>query len=140
MAAVQSSANQPLSELNTTPLIDVLLVLLVLFIITIPAATHSLDLDLPQPGRSPATINLISNKVVVTPTGAALWNGTAVTDRQLMGLVAETGRLPVQPTLQFEPDASASYDRTAKVVQIIKLAGAGTIAMVGNERYAAFEK
>lgn len=139
MAFNPTASAQPMGELNTTPLIDVLLVLLVLFIITIPAATHSLDLDLPRPGPGPE-INLISNKVVITPEGAARWNGSAVSDRQLAGLVQATTRLPVQPTLQFEPAASASYDRAAQVVQTIKLAGGSTIAMVGNERYAAFDK
>jgi biopolymer transport protein ExbD len=139
MATSPSSAAQPMGELNTTPLIDVLLVLLVLFIITIPAATHSLDLDLPSPSDGPI-INLINNKVVVTPAGTALWNGSAVSDRQLAALVGATTRLPVQPTLQFEPAASASYDRAAKVIQTIKLAGGETIAMVGNERYAEFAK
>jgi biopolymer transport protein ExbD len=139
MAINPTAANQPMGELNTTPLIDVLLVLLVLFIITIPAATHSLDLDLPGPPRD-IVIDSISNKVVVTVGGAALWNGSAVTDRQLASLVAKTTRLPVAPTLLFEPAATASYDRAAKVVQTIKLAGGSVIAMVGNERYAAFDK
>jgi biopolymer transport protein ExbD len=139
MAFTSSASAQPMGELNTTPLIDVLLVLLVLFIITIPPATHVLELDLPRPNDGPV-INLVSNKVVITTAGAALWNGSAVSDRQLAALVAATTRLPVQPTLQFEPAAGTAYDRAAKVVQTIKLAGGETIAMAGNERYAEFSK
>lgn len=139
MAQTATLPQTPLSELNTTPLIDVLLVLLILFVITIPAATHSLELDLPQSKEGPP-IDAGSNKVVVTTEGQALWNGAAVSDAQLAGLVSATTRLPVEPTLLFEPAPGASYDRAAKVVQTIKAAGASTIGMTGNERHAGFGK
>jgi biopolymer transport protein ExbD len=73
-------APEPLSELNTTPLIDVLLVLLILFVITIPPATHSLDLALPGDTSCPPVcppIDPVSNKVVVDASGRVSWNGNA---------------------------------------------------------------
>lgn len=133
---------EPMMDMNMTPLIDVLLVLLIMFIITIPVATHSVDIDLPQGNPPPQDIVLdpVKNKLVLTQADQILWNGTPVDSGQLVTLLAETTRMSVEPELQFEPEAMASYDITAKVLQIIKSSGVTKFGFVGNERYRVFSK
>lgn len=133
---------EPMMDMNMTPLIDVLLVLLIMFIITIPVATHSVDIDLPQGNPPPQDIVVdpVKNKLVLTQADQILWNGTPVDSGQLVTLLAETTRMSVEPELQFEPEALASYDITAKVLQIIKSSGVTKFGFVGNERYRSFAK
>jgi biopolymer transport protein ExbD len=133
---------EPMMDMNMTPLIDVLLVLLIMFIITIPVATHSVDIDLPQGNPPPQDIVVdpVKNKLVLTQTDQILWNGSPVDSGQLVTLLAETTRMSVEPELQFEPEALASYDITAKVLQIIKSSGVTKFGFVGNERYRSFGK
>lgn len=131
---------EPMIDMNMTPLIDVLLVLLIMFIITIPVATHSVDIDLPQ-GNPPPTENMvdpIKNKLVLTSTDQILWNGETITDNQLVTLLQESTTFAVEPELQFEPEAQASYDLAAKVLQIIKSSGVTKFGFVGNEKYRQF--
>lgn len=131
---------EPMIDMNMTPLIDVLLVLLIMFIITIPVATHSVDIDLPQ-GNPPPTENMvdpIKNKLVLTSTDQILWNGEAINQGQLVTLLQETTTFAVEPELQFEPEAQASYDLAAKVLQIIKSSGVTKFGFVGNEKYRQF--
>ncbi len=73
-------STEPMMDINTTPLIDVMLVLLIMFIITIPIQTHAVKLDLPQdqPNQPPPPIEPVKNKIVIMPDGAVLWNGTPV--------------------------------------------------------------
>lgn len=130
--------SQPLSELNTTPLIDVLLVLLILFVITIPPAVHSLPVDLPS-GEG-TEINPMRNRIEVTAEGRVLWNGGAVTQPQLAGLLLATRRLSWEPELQFAPDGEAPYDLAAQTLRTIKLSGVTAFGFVGNERFAEFGK
>lgn len=139
MSLTQTANQEPLGELNTTLLIDVLLVLLILFIITIPAATHSVELELPS-SDSAATLNPIINKVLVTTDDRVLWNAVPVSQAQLAGLITTAERLPVEPALQFEAEAAARYDLAAQTVRTIKLAGAASFGMVGGDRYADFGK
>lgn len=133
---------EPMLDMNMTPLIDVLLVLLIMFIITIPVATHSVDIDLPQ-GDPPPTdviIDPVKNKLVLSAADQILWNGEVITPGQLRTLLNETTRMAVEPELQFEPEAQASYDISAKVLQIIKGSGVTKFGFVGNEKYRVFGK
>jgi biopolymer transport protein ExbD len=133
---------EPMMDMNMTPLIDVLLVLLIMFIITIPVATHSVDIDLPQGNPPPQDIVVdpVKNKLVLTQTDQILWNGSPIDSGQLVTLLSDTTRMAVEPELQFEPEALASYDITAKVLQIIKQSGVTKFGFVGNERYRTFAK
>lgn len=129
---------EPLSEINTTPLIDVLLVLLILFVITIPPAVHSLAVDLPS-GEGDE-INPLRNRVEVTADGRVLWNGGAVSQPQLAGLLLTTRKLPREPELQFAPEGGAPYNLAATTLRTIKLSGVSAFGFVGNERFAEFSK
>jgi biopolymer transport protein ExbD len=132
----------PMMEMNMTPLIDVLLVLLIMFIITIPVATHSVDIDLPAPSQTPPDVIVEpeKNKLVLTSADEILWNGNAINQGQLRTLLDESTRMAVEPELQFEPEAQASYDLSAKVLQLIKASGVTKFGFVGNERYRTFGK
>jgi biopolymer transport protein ExbD len=131
---------EPMLDMNMTPLIDVLLVLLIMFIITIPVATHSVDIDLPQGNPPPqdVIVDPIKNKLVLTASDQILWNGETINQGQLVTLLQETTTFAVEPELQFEPEALASYDLSAKVLQIIKASGVSKFGFVGNEKYRQF--
>ena len=133
---------EPMMDMNMTPLIDVLLVLLIMFIITIPVATHSVDIDLPtpQPPTNPPPIDPIKNKVVLTVDDQILWNGTALTEAELVSTLQQTLALPEEPELQFEPEAQASYALAAKVLDDIKASGVTKFGFVGNDKYRDFGK
>ena len=133
----------PMMEMNTTPLIDVMLVLLIMFIITIPVATHSVDIDLPSPNPNdptPPPVDPVSNKIVLTPENDILWNGEAITDGQLVTNLQESLEFAVEPELQFEPEANASYDVSIRVLNIIKASGVTKFGFVGNDKYRVFGK
>jgi biopolymer transport protein ExbD len=132
----------PMMEMNTTPLIDVMLVLLIMFIITIPVATHSIDIDLPPPTPpdTPPPINPIKNKVSITPQGAVMWNTSPVSGGEPRSLLGQTLTMDPEPELQFQPQPEASYDLSAKVLDIIKASKVTKFGFVGNEMYSEFDK
>ncbi|MCK0127037.1 biopolymer transporter ExbD [Erythrobacter sp. F6033] len=133
---------EPMLDMNMTPLIDVLLVLLIMFIITIPVATHSVDIDLPQGDPPPQDIIIepVKNKLVLTNSDQILWNAETISQGQLVSLLQETTAMAVEPELQFEPEPQASYELSANVVRIIKASGVTKFGFVGNEKYRAFGK
>ena len=132
----------PMMEMNMTPLIDVLLVLLIMFIITIPVATHSVDIDLPVPNPNdvPPPVDPVKNKIVLTPSNEILWNGNPINQGELVSNLQTSLTYAVEPELQFEPEANASYDLSAKVLNIIKGSGVTKFGFVGNEKYRVFSK
>jgi len=130
----------PMMEINTTPLIDVMLVLLIMFIITIPVATHSVDIDLPVSNdqNDPPPVLPDKNKVVLTQDNKILWNGEEITDGQLLDNLKLSLTMPVEPELQLEPEENAAYDLSVKVLNVIKGSEVTKFGFVGNEKYASF--
>lgn len=133
-----SLAGPPLGEINTTPLIDVMLVLLVMLIFTLPTLTHSLEVDLPREGVTQP--NSIKNSLVVTEEGSVLWNGRPLDDAELAGMLGRVRAMRPEPEVQFRPEANASYDRTAKVLQVVKASGITRFGFADNEKYRTFSR
>lgn len=139
-AITMPGAAEPMRDLNTTPLIDVMLVLLVMMILSIPVAANILPIDLPNGSSSSARINRDSNEVTITAADAIAWNGTGVSEAQLAGLLHHSLSLPVEPELKFHPDPQASYDASAHVLRTIKASGVTRLGFVGNSQYADFDR
>jgi biopolymer transport protein ExbD len=133
---------EPMMDMNMTPLIDVLLVLLIMFIITIPVAVNSVDIDLPQPQpmTNPPPIDPIKNKIVLTVQDVILWNGKPINEGELVTILQQTTTTTPEPELQFEPEALASYEISARVLDIIKKSGVTKFGFVGNDKYREFGK
>ena len=123
-------------EMNTTPLIDVMLVLLVMLIITVPPQTHKVAIDIGQ--GTPLKSDPVVNRLDVTASGAALWNGQAASDRDLAATLAATAAMAPQPELHFRSDAEARYERVDGLLAMTKKAGVTRFGFVGNEAYRRF--
>lgn len=135
MALATLSAETPMADLNTTPLIDVMLVLLIMFIITLPIQTHTVEIDLPASGPQ-REVQPDINRVSISAAGAVLWNGEPVPMSALAGLLERTRRITPSPELRFEPDPEADYLVADQVIAIIKRSGVSGVGFPGIERYA----
>ena len=132
-----SGADEPevMMEMNTTPLIDGMLVLLVMLIITIPIQLHSVDMDLPV-GTPPA--NLVKpDKVQIDIDDKSIlyWQGLPVTSAELESNMSGIGKLPVQPEVHVRPDRSAQYAVFASVLASSKRKGLTKMAVIGSEQF-----
>jgi biopolymer transport protein ExbD len=129
----------PMMDINTTPLIDVMLVLLIMFIITIPIQTHAVKLDLPvdSPQNEPPPIDPVKNKIVITPQGAVLWNGETVDLTRLRQYLDITTTMNPVPELHMQPDPNARYELVDEVLAVTKRANISKMGFVGNEAYGA---
>ena len=136
MAVGDRDENEPMMDMNTTPLIDVMLVLLIMFIITIPVQTHAVKIDLPIPTDSQSNVDPEKNKVMIDPAGTITWNGTPVDLAQLAQYLEQTKAMPVEPELQVQPDPYARYIVVDNVMAVIKRSGVGKLGFVGTEQYA----
>jgi len=124
----------PVVEMNTTPLIDVMLVLLVMFIITIPVQTHSVKLDLPS-GPPPPSPHAVVNDVDITQAGIVLWNGSPINDAAFRKELRLTQQMNPVPELHLRPDPATRYEVVDKVLATIKSEHVQKVGFVGNERY-----
>ncbi len=137
-----SDDGSPMMEMNTTPLIDVLLVLLIMFIITIPPITNSVTIDLPVQNDQPQTDlpDPVINKIVILPTNEIQWNGTPVTLDQMEQFLLQTKAMNPEPELQFQPAPTAVYDTVDRALAKVKGSGITKFGFVGNEQYRVFDK
>ena len=143
MAMQTTSSNtegEPMMEINMTPLIDVMLVLILMLIITIPIQTHAVKLDLPvnDPNPPPQVVDPVKNKIVVTAAGETLWNGNPVNLVQLRQFLDITQQMNPQPELHLQPEPNARYELVDQVLVVTKRANVSKMGFVGNEMYAKF--
>lgn len=134
---------EPMMEMNTTPLIDVLLVLLIMFIITIPIQTHAVKIDLPVADNNPPPPNQIDpvkNRLGVTARNEILWNDAPATLNQVKQYLAQTKSMVPEPELQFQPDPASNYLTVDRILAVIKDSGITKFGFVGNEQYGTFNK
>jgi biopolymer transport protein ExbD len=131
-----SGSDEPMMDVNTTPLIDVMLVLLVMFIITIPPTKHSTKLDMPQPNTNPVEITppTVIN-LVVDFDGKYYWDGEELTLQQIESrFVIESNRVP-QPELHIRPDKWVKYDAVADLLAASQRGRMEKLGVVGMEQY-----
>ena len=124
----------PMSEMNTTPLIDVMLVLLIMFIVTVPMQTHQVEVALPRPGKM-IPIDRLKNDLRMSAEGAISWNGQAISDAQLTGALEAIAADPEPPEVHFRPDAAARYERVDEILAMASKSRAATFGFAGNEQY-----
>lgn len=126
---------EPGPVINTTPLIDLMLVLLVIFIVSVPIATHKVPLDLPT-GAGPVAL---SHRLDLDAGGRLYWDGRAIADPALAPLLARLAADPSQPALHIAVHAETRYERVDHILAAIGRAGVTRMGFVGNERFARLE-
>jgi biopolymer transport protein ExbD len=132
----ESGEGEVMVEMNTTPLIDVMLVLLTLLIITLPIQTHAVKLDMPRPNQPPPPIQPVVVTLEVDFDGTVLWNGTAVDRKTLDDYLESAASDDPQPEIHLQPNRLAKYDAVAKVLADAQRIGVNHIGFTGIEQYS----
>ena len=133
----QNLQAEPMMEINTTPLIDVMLVLLVMLIITLPIQTHAVKLDMPPPNPKPPVIQPTVDNIMVDFDGTIYWNQQAVDWKTLDSYFYQQGQKPVeeQDEIHITANRLAKYDTVAKVMANAQRRGAVKIGIVNTNNY-----
>ena len=128
---------EPMMEINTTPLIDVMLVLLIMFIITIPIQTHAVKVDLPvnDPNATRPPVDPQKNKITIATDGTVSWNGSPVDQVRLRQYLDVAAAMNPEPELHFQPDPTVRYDTVDQTLAVIKRSNVTKLGFIGNEQY-----
>lgn len=128
--------NEVMVDINTTPLIDVMLVLLVMLIITIPIQTHAVKLNMPNPNAKPPLTQPVVHTLVIDFDGSITWDGQAVPDMgNLDTRFNQVAQQPDQDEIHVAPNRLAKYDTVAKVLADASRIGVKKIGFTGEEQY-----
>ena len=126
----QDDSDEVMNEINMTPLVDVMLVLLIVFIITIPVMKHSINVDLPRASNEPEKVKPQNVSLSITADGKYHWNKEAISDEELVTrLQAEAAKDP-QPDLHIHGDKEVRYERVAQAMAAAQTAGVRKIGFV----------
>jgi biopolymer transport protein ExbD len=126
----QDDTDEVMNEINMTPLVDVMLVLLIVFIITVPVMKHSVDVDLPRATSTPQDTRPDTILLSVNAQGEYFWNERPISEQELLPrLQAEAGREP-QPELHLRGDRDARYERVAQALAAAQRAGLRKIGFI----------
>ena len=120
--------------INTTPLIDLMLVLLVMFIVSIPVATHNVPLDLPT--GPPKEGRLLAHRLDLDAAGRLFWDGRPIAEAALPARLAQLAADPTEPELHIAAHAETRYERVDETLATVRRAGVTKLGFVGNERFA----
>lgn len=132
-----SDEPEVMMDINTTPLIDVMLVLLIMLIITIPAQLHSVNLDMPVATTTPQKTDPMVIRIDIDADASMRWNGQVLANRaELEAKLSEAAALQPQPELHIRSHAKARYEAAAAVLAGAQRAGLTQLGMVGSERFA----
>ncbi|SEI94286.1 outer membrane transport energization protein ExbD [Sphingomonas sp. OV641] len=128
---------EPMMEMNTTPLIDVMLVLLIMFIITIPIQTHAVKVDLPvnNPDAPKSPVDPQKNKITIGVDGTTSWNGVPVDAVRLRQYLDVAAAMNPEPELHFQPDPQVRYDVVDQTLAVIRRSNVTKLGFIGNEQY-----
>jgi biopolymer transport protein ExbD len=133
-----SSSSEPevMMDINTTPLIDVMLVLLIMLIITIPAQLHSVNLDMPVNTNAAKKVEPVVIKIDVSAQSVVNWNGKPITSRaELEQKLGEAAVQQPQPELHIRSHAKAKYEAVAGVMASAQRLGLNKLGIVGSEQF-----
>jgi len=128
--------DEPMMDINTTPLIDVMLVLIIMLIITIPVQLHSVNMNMPTGNPPPPLKDPVVVTIDIDFDGTVLWNGAALADRAaLEAKLQATAAEPDQPEVHLRPNRLVEYSSVAMVMASAQRLGVTKLGMVGNEQY-----
>jgi biopolymer transport protein ExbD len=131
-----SSEPEVMIDMNTTPLIDVMLVLIIMLIITIPVQLHSVNLSMPAGNPPPPTKEPVVVTIDVDFDGTVLWNGEALTDRNVLeAKLSQAASLADQPEVHLRPNKLVEYKSVAAVMASAQRLGITKLGIVGNEQF-----
>ena len=122
--------DEAMSEINMTPLVDVMLVLLIIFIITVPVLTHSVKIDLPRADNTPNEIKPETVNLSVTADAAIHWNENVVTFDELEQRLQAAATQQPQPELHLRGDKTVAYEHVIKVMAAAQRAGVHKLGFV----------
>ena len=123
-------------DINTTPLIDVMLVLLIMLIITIPIQTHAVKLNMPAGSTQPPPVPPEVVTIELDFDGTILWNGVQLPDRSALDArLQNAAAAPVQPEIHLRPNKLVKYEHVIAVMASAQRLGLGKIGIIGNEQF-----
>ena len=129
-------SDEPMMDINTTPLIDVMLVLLIMLIITIPIQLHAVNLNMPNGNPPPSDIKPEVLRIDIDARSTVLWNGEAVAElTEVERRFEQVAAQPVQPEVHLRPDKAARYNVVAGVMASAQRSGLTKLGIMGSEQF-----